>query len=276
MEKEKEIDVVSLFWIVWDQKFLVLTIALLGGAYAAFLAIRAVPMYQAQVTVTEVRDSGLGGAGSLVGQLGGLASVAGLNLGSGGQDAERAAILQSRGLVEAFVKHYNLVPLITGNAKLKNPEWFAVESFRRKLLDMHDDKLKGTTTITIEWSDPVVAARWANDFVGLANELLRSRTIEEATRNIEYLNKQLAQTKVVEIQSVMYSLIENQTKALMLAHGRAEYAFTIVDPAVPPEVRVSPRRTLMVISGLFIGGFVGSIVAWARKTLRRRPTLATT
>ncbi|MEA3198554.1 MAG: hypothetical protein QOF32_2606, partial [Gammaproteobacteria bacterium] len=197
MEKEKEIDVVSLFWIVWDQKYLVLAVALLGGAYAAFLALRATPMYQAQVTVTEVRDSGLGGGGSLVGQLGGLASVAGLSLGSSGADAERSAILQSRGLVEAFVKHYNLVPLINGNANLKNPEWYAVERFRRSLLDMHEDKLKGTTTIAIEWSDPVVAARWANDFVGLANELLRSRTIEEATRNIEYLNKQLAQTKVV-------------------------------------------------------------------------------
>jgi uncharacterized protein involved in exopolysaccharide biosynthesis len=276
MEKEKEIDVVSLFWIVWDQKYLVLAIALLGGAYAAFLALRAVPMYRAQVIVTEVRDTGFGGTGSLVGQLGGLASVAGLSVGSSGLDAERAAILQSRGLVDAFVRHYNLAPVINGNANLKNPEWFAVESFRKNLLDMHEDKLKDTTTITIEWSDPVIAARWANDLVGLANELLRSRTIEEATRNIEYLNKQLAQTKVVEIQSVMYSLIENQTKALMLAHGRAEYAFTIVDPAVPSEVRVSPRRTLMVISGLFIGGFVGSIVAWARKALRRRPPLATT
>src|ERR1700719_1860549 len=101
MEKEKEIDVVSLFWIVWDQKYLVLAIAILGGAYAAFLAIRAVPMYRAQGIVTEVRDTGFGGAASLGGQLGGLASVAGLSLGSSGQDAERAAILQSRGLVEA-------------------------------------------------------------------------------------------------------------------------------------------------------------------------------
>ena len=52
-----------------------------------------------------------------------------------------------------------------------------------------------------------------------------------------------------------------------------EYAFTIVDHAVPPEVRVSPRRTLMVISGLFIGGFVGSLIALVRNVVRRRPAL---
>jgi hypothetical protein len=120
-----------------------------------------------------------------------------------------------------------------------------------------------------------VASRWANDFVGLANNLLRERAIQESTRNIEFLNKQLAQTTVVEIQHVMYQLIENETKNLMLAHGRLEYAFTVVDPAVPPELRFSPRRTLMVISGLFIGGFLGSLIAWARKTLRRHPPAAT-
>jgi LPS O-antigen subunit length determinant protein (WzzB/FepE family) len=120
-----------------------------------------------------------------------------------------------------------------------------------------------------------VASRWANDFVGLANTLLRERAIQESTRNIEFLNKQLAQTTVVEIQHVMNQLLENETKNLMLAHGRLDYAFTVVDPAVPPEQRFSPRRTLMVISGLFIGGFFGSLIAWARKALRRHPPAAT-
>jgi uncharacterized protein involved in exopolysaccharide biosynthesis len=275
MEKESEIDVVSFFWIVWDQKYWVLAISLLGGAIAVILALRAVPTYQAQAIVTEVHDTGMGGTGSLMGQLGGLASIAGLNLNGGDPDAERMAVLQSRGLIEAFVKRYNIAPLINGNLNLTNSGWFAVERFRKSVLDVHEEKLKGTTTITIEWRDPAVAARWANDFVALANELLRARAIQESTRNIDYLNKQLAQTNVVEIQHAMYGLIEAETKSLMLANGRTEYAFTIVDPAVPPEVRFSPRRTLMVISGLFIGGFLGSFGAWARKTVRRRPSNAT-
>jgi hypothetical protein len=209
-----------------------------------------------------------------MGQIGGLASVAGLNLKGNGPDAERSAILLSRGLVDAFVKRYKLAPLINGDSKLGNSDWFAVERFRLGVLDRHEDKLKGVTTITIEWSDPIVAARWANDFVGLANELLRERAILESTRNIEYLNKQLAQTNVVEIQQAIYRLIEGETKTLMLAHGRAEYAFTIVDPAVSPEVRFSPRRTLLVMSGLLVGGLAGSFIAWARKAVRRRPSIA--
>lgn len=276
MQKDNEIDVATLFWTVWDQKYLVLIISLLSAGFAAFLALRAVPMYRAEIVITPVRDTGMGGGGgSLMGQLGGFASIAGLNLNSTSQEAERTAVLGSRGLIEAFVKRYDLTAVINGNASVRNPLWFAVERFRKDVLNMHEEKLKDTTTITVDWTDPAIAARWANDFVALANDLLRTRAIEESTRNIEYLNKQLAQTNVVEIQHAIYTLIEAETKSLMLAHGRLEYAFTIVDPAVAPEVRFSPRRTLMVISGLFIGGFLGSIIAWARKAIRRRPSVAT-
>jgi uncharacterized protein involved in exopolysaccharide biosynthesis len=275
MQKDNEINVVNLFWTLWDQKYLVLAISLLGGGVAAFLALRAVPMYRAQIVITQVRESGMGAGGSLMGQLGGFASMAGLNLNSTGHEAERTAVLESRGLIEAFVKRYDLAPLINGTSNLQEPLWYATERFRRTVLNVHEEKLKDTTTITVDWSDAVVAARWANDFVALANELLRTRAIAESTRNIEYLNKQLPQTNVVEIQHAIYALIEAETKSLMLAHGRLEYAFTIVDPAVPPLLRFSPHRALMVISGLFIGGFMGSLIAWARKAIRRRPSAAT-
>jgi uncharacterized protein involved in exopolysaccharide biosynthesis len=165
--------------------------------------------------------------------------------------------------------------VINRNTKQPTSDWWAVETFRASVIDIHEEKLKGTTTITIDWRDPDVAARWANDFVALANELLRARAIQESTRNIEYLNKQLPQTSVVEIQQAIYHLIEAETKTLMVAHGRAEYAFTVVDPAVVPEFRVSPRRTLIVVSGLFFGGFLGSLVAWVRKHMRRRSSIAT-
>jgi uncharacterized protein involved in exopolysaccharide biosynthesis len=273
MEKDSEVNFVALFWTVWDQKYLVLAISLLAGGIATYMALTATPIFRAQVTVTEVHDSGMGGSGGLMGQLGGLASIAGLNLNSNGQEAERSAILESRGLVEAFVKRYKLAPLLNGKSVL-NSDWFAVERFRKEVYELHEEKLKGTTTLTFYWTDPVTAARWANDFIGLANEILRNRATEESTRNIEYLNKQLAQTNVVEIEQAIYHLIEGETKTLMVAHGRLEYAFTIVDPAVAAEVRFSPRRTLMVLSGLFIGGFLGAAIAWARKSIRR-PSIPT-
>lgn len=275
MEKDIEINFVALFWIVWSQKYLVLAIALLFGVLATIYALTVTPLYRAQVVVTEATDLGIGGASGLMGQLGGLANLAGLGLNTNGPNADRPAFLASRGLVDAFVRKYNLGALINGNTKGLSSVWGAVERFRRTVLEIHEEKVKGTTTITIDWRDPALAARWANDFVALANEMMRERALQESTRNIEYLKKQLPQINVVEIQQATYALIEAQTKSLMLAHGRVEYAFTIVDPAVPPELRFSPRRTLIVITGLFVGGFFGSLVACARMAIRRRRIPAT-
>jgi uncharacterized protein involved in exopolysaccharide biosynthesis len=147
--------------------------------------------------------------------------------------------------------------------------WFAVKRFQETVVTIHDDPLKGLTTITMDWTDPATPAKWANDFVAMANGLIRTHALEDATRNVAYLNKQITQTNEVEIQRSLSNLIESETKKLMLANGRTEYAFRIVDPAVPPEVRHSPRRTLMVVSGTALGFLVGTLFALAHNAFRR-------
>jgi len=261
MEKETDVDFVAIIGIVWRRKLIVGAFALIGGLVAAFFGLTAIPLFRAEVVITAAHDTALGASGSLASQLGGLASLAGVNLGAKGPDVENKAMLESRYLIEEFVKRNGIVPLMNISPSLPNPLWFAVERFKANVLGISEDKMKGTTTISIDWTDPVVAAQWANGFVALANKLLRDRAVQESTRNIAFLNGQIAQTNVVEVERVIASLIESETATLMLAHGRREYAFTVVDPAVPPQVRASPRRTLMVLSGLIIGGVLGSIAA---------------
>jgi uncharacterized protein involved in exopolysaccharide biosynthesis len=67
----------------------------------------------------------------------------------------------------------------------------------------------------------------------------------------------------------MYNLIENQTKSLMLANARDEYAFVVVDPAVPPEKRVRPQRALIVAVGLLLGFALSLVVVFVRESLRQ-------
>ena len=270
MDKESEIDFVALFWLLWRHKLLVAAISLVFGLIAAYLALKASEIYRSQVVVTIVHDNALGSGGSLMNQLGGLASIAGVNINSNNEETERQAVLESRGLAAEFVKRNHLESLMNNGKTVADPLWFATGNFAKNVIDLKEDKLKGITTISVDWTDPDVAARWANDYVALANDLLREHAIQTSNRNIAYLNKQIAQTNVVELQRVMYSLIESETKTLMLANGRVEYAFRIVDPATAPRVRSSPRRTLIVASGLFIGGLLGSIFVLVRHGLRKQ------
>lgn len=263
-------DIGALLRILWRNKLIVVAGAVVFGLLAVYLALKATPIFRGEATITEVQESELGGASSLAGQFGGLASLAGLNIGGSGQSRQWQAVLGSRRLVEEFVKRNDVLALMSPGPGTAQSLWLGVQQFRKDALIITEDKLKGVTTVSIDWTDPVTAARWANGFVALANELIRARAISDATRNIEYLNKQIATTNVLEVQRVMYNLIESQTKTLMLANGRAEYAFMMVDPAVPPEKRISPKRTLMVLSGLVIGGLIGTAVALFYDASRRR------
>jgi uncharacterized protein involved in exopolysaccharide biosynthesis len=256
-----EISVVAVLRVALAHKKIVAVTTLIVTALAAVIGITATPIFQADVIVTLTRDPTFGGVGSAGGQLGGLASLAGVSLGVSDQDRERQAILESRHLMEEFIKRNSLLPVLFAGAKTSPTMWSGVERFRRGVLEINEDKIKETTTVSIDWPDPKVAAQWANAYVALANDLVRARALDDATKSIEYLKTQIARTDMVELQRLMYDLIESQTKTLMLANARAEYAFTVVDPAVAPEIRISPKRKLIVAAGIALGLLLGSIVA---------------
>jgi len=270
MERGDGIDVVAIINVMWRYKYLIGSLSILFALAAVYIALTTREKFRAEVVVTEVHQDGLSeNGGGLAGQLGGLASLAGLQVG-GGANADAQGVLTSRHLIEEFIKKQDLVQQLTAKSGKRATLWFAVKRFQETVVKIHEEELKGLTTISIDWFDPATAAKWANGFVALANELMRVRAIEEASRNVAYLNKQIAETREVEIQRSLSNLIESETKTLMLANGRQDYAFRVVDPAVPPEIRHSPRRALLVLSGTALGFFVGAVLSLGHDAFRRR------
>lgn len=268
---EETLDFDALVRFVWTNKYLIFGTALVFACIATVLAMLATNIYRAEAVIVEVSDRGGGDGGMLANKLGGLAGLAGINLAGAGTNREAQAVLRSRRLVEEFIKRNDLQPILfPPDAKPKPTLWYAVNRFRKGILSIREEKRSGLTVINIEWSDPVLAARWANGVVVLANELLRAQDLSESTRNIAYLNEQIEKTNRVELRQAMYKLIESETKTLMLANGRVEYAFTIVDPAVPPEQRVRPQRSLMVLGGGVLGILMGTLLAFVAGVVGRQ------
>jgi uncharacterized protein involved in exopolysaccharide biosynthesis len=276
-EHAGEIGLAGIWRLLWRYKLLVGLTCLISGIGAVILALIATPIYRAEVVATSTRNRGMGNADSFSNQLGGIASLVGIGLtaADGGASQEAAAVLDSRHLAEEFIKRNGLLPELLRNVKRRPSLWWAVKAFREGVLTVRKDQRKGLTTVAIEWTDPATAARWANGYVALANELIRARALDDANRNIKYLNDQIARTNVVELRKIMYDIIENETKNLMLANGRIEYAFEVVDPAVPPEFKVRPHRTLIVLVGLALGLLVATAAAFILEwSLWRRGTAA--
>lgn len=265
----EDFDLNALMRLWWQQRRLVTIFSLIGALIVGILAFTTKPIFRAETVVTEARDRANGGLGSIGSQLGGLASLAGLSLGGNlNGNAQYAAILESRNLSEEFIKRNGLLPELE-EASGKKTLWLVVDYFHKGVLSVRKDLRKGITTIGIEWTDPATAARWANGYVSLANELIRTRAIDEASRNIAYLNEQIGKTDVLELRKVLYALVENETKTLMVANGRAEYAFEVVDPAVAPERKIGPHRLILTLIGLVLGFAVGTIVAFIRDRVQR-------
>lgn len=265
-DREDDVDIAALLRTIWQHRIIVSLSVLICGAAALTYALTATPTWRAEVSITDVRENNTLGAGLLSGQLSGLATLAGVSIGAnGGEQREARAVLRSRHLAEEFIRRNALLPMLSRKrANKPTTLWTAVKRFQNDVLTIHEDLRQGVTTVDIEWTDAATAAKWANEFVALANDLLRTHALDESQRNINYLNEQVSKTNVVELQKVMYNLIEGEEKTLMVANGRLEYAFRVVDPAVAPEIRSSPRRTLIVLGGLFVGVLIGGTIALVR------------
>lgn len=246
----------------------------IGGAAVAFLLPE---KYEASIVLSPVDDGPggkLGGAGALLSQFGGLAALGGINVGGSGKKAEAIATLQSHGLTENFIRDNNLLPILYADKwdaerkawKTQDPDkiptvWKAEKKFAKKIRSIGEDKKTGLVTLTIEWTDAELAARWAKDLVERANRDLRAREITQSQTNLAYLNDQLTKTSVVELQKAIYSLIEAEIKKVMIANGSDEFAFRVVDPPRIAEERSSPKRGLIVAVALFIGFMLGVVLA---------------
>lgn len=264
----------------WLIAVMTLSFMVVAGVVASLLPEK----FEASIVLSPVDDGAsgkLGGAGALLSQFGGLAALGGIGVGGSGKKAEAMATLQSHALTENFIRDNNLLPVLYAEKwdvehqswKEKDLDevptvWKAEKKFAKKIRSIGEDKKSGLVTLTIEWTDAELAAKWAKDLVDRANRDLRAREIKQSQTNLAYLNDQLTKTSVVELQKAIYSLIEAEIKKVMIANGSDEFAFRVVDPPRVAEERSSPKRGLIVAVGLFLGFMLGVVLALSLPTRR--------
>jgi uncharacterized protein involved in exopolysaccharide biosynthesis len=129
------------------------------------------------------------------------------------------------------------------------------------------DRKTQMVRVSIAWRDPQLAAQWANGLVEALNRHTRDRAIQDSNRSREFLEGELAKTNVVAMQTTLYRLVESELKKSMVATVREEYAFRILDRALPPMQRTSPKRTQIVLASFAVGFIFALCIA----VMRARP-----
>lgn len=302
---DDEIDLRELWNAIWSGKLLIIGISGLFAISSVFYAINKPDIYKATTLLSPASEQGgASGLSKMAGQFGGLASLAGINLGGGGTDKTGLAleVLKSRFFIENFIeKHQLLVPLMAANnwdintntlilndeiyntkTKVwirevkapKQPEpslWEAYVAFK-EILSVATDKQTGMITLAIEHYSPEVATQWLKWLVNDINLTMREQDKLEAQNSIDYLTGKLQETQLADMQTVFYQLIEQQTKTIMLAEVSKEYVLKTIDPANAPEQKAKPKRALIVVLSTTLGGILSVLIVLIRyfsKKVRR-------
>ena len=282
---DDEIDFKELFKVLWSGKRLISLVTGLAASTSVAVALSLPNIYTASALLAPAESSG-GGLSGLMQQYGGLASLAGVAL-PGGEDGSRVQLgmqlMKSRAFIGDFVERRNILPELMAVAswdpgsgdiifdsddyEAATGTWVRNVDFpkrpRPSLLEAHEelldilsvseDKKTGYVTVSVDHHSPVVAAQWVNWLVEDVNAAVKAQDVDEAEKSIEYLQQQVANTSLADLQAMFFELIQSQTETVMLAEVRPEYVFKTIDPAVVPEEKSSPSRALICIFGSLFG-----------------------
>lgn len=245
------------------------------SAAAAAIAFLMTPIYRSEVVMAPVQSSQTAGSMlSIAGQLSGLAGLAGLT-NEGDETQIALATLRGREFTSQFIRENDLLPVLFGGLYDRETRqwsvpgdeqptlWDGYKVFDQRVRKVSQDNASGIVTVAVEWSDPEIAADWANRLVAALNRRMRTKAEIEAESNLEFLRKQLGQTNLVEVQQGLSRLIEAQINKVMLASSRDEYAFSVIDPAVAADADdfIRPKRPAIVVAGLVAGLLLGILLA---------------
>lgn len=284
---DNEIELRDIFSILWRGKWTIVAFTVAFAAAGVAYALYKPNIYKASVLLAPTQDESA--TSRLSGQLGGLASLAGISLGGGvgDQTVMTKEVLQSRAFLTDFIHRHNLsIPLMATEAwdrerekwvidrelynldtgewladddgeSLEPTDWEMVEKFRENHLIISTNEETGMVTVSVKSISPVAAKDWAEKLVHDVNERMREQDVKEAEARIAYLEAKLNETNISGMQQVFYQLIESETRTVMLANAQDEYVFKTVDPAVVPEEKSEPNRALIATAVTIFGGILG-------------------
>lgn len=256
-----EPDFFQLWGMLWKAKWFIVVITASFTAAGIAYALLATQWWRADTVLVPVDSSELPAG---LAQLGGLASLAGISLDTGGNQHAPVAVLKSREFAAEFINRYDLLPvLFADDWDAQAVQWKSagqsrdirdgVELFVESVRAVSEDKKAGLVSLSITWRDPVVAAEWANAMVTEVNDKLRRQALDESEHSVEYLRKELATTDLAPLQLTIGRVMEGELQKMLLARGREQFAFRVVDHATPPKKRTKPKRTILAVFSMMVG-----------------------
>ena len=305
-KKEDEISLIDLFAVLWQRKWMIIIITFCAAVFSVIISILSLVLPpdksfmpnkytpRAQMLITE--DSS-GSAASMLGSLGGLASMAGVSVSGGATNSALAGYLvNSNTIQDAVINKYNFIE-----------EWeiekYPIAESRKalkKVLKSSFDEDTGVFTVSFEDKDPVLAQSVVNYVVdlleqrfselGVDKNKLQKQNLEDNIANtyaqILDLQKQIRDIELsvsniyspssapsimtdttmvkmeLTVQEEIYKNLKSQYELLKVTMASEQPVFQILEYAEVPDQKSGPSRGKLCIIITFAGGFLSVFLAF--------------
>ena len=299
---DDEIDLRELFGVLWAGSRKIIAITAVFAFVSVIYALSLSDQYKATVLLAPAQSDSSDLSGAL-GQLGGFASLAGVDIGGGESSESQMAqeIMKSWSFIDVFIAENNISVEVyaaegwsRGSNELQIDDdiydaetktwlvendntgevgqpssWVLFEAFSERLV-VSENKKSGLVSVSIEYYSPQIAKQWLDMYVAAINAHMQQRQMEKVTNNINYLQAQIENTSIAEMREVFYTIIAEQTKNKMMTEASPEYAFVAVSPSMVPEVTSQPQRRFICTLGTLLGGMLSVLLVlvmhYARKS----------
>ena len=296
-----EIDLRELLGVLWANKIKIIGVTAVFAVVSVIYALSVPNQYKASALLAPAQQQS-GGLSGALGQLGGLASLAGVSIGGGESSEAQVAqeIMKSWSFIEGFIADNDLAVEVyaaegwsreSNQLKFDNDvyavktktwlvendnigrlgpptSWQLFEKFS-EMLAVSEDKKSGLISVSIEYYSPQIAKQWLDLYILSINKHMQARQVVKVSNNIEYLEAQIEKTSITEMQEVFYTIIEEQIKSQVLAEASPDYAFVAVSPSMVPEEKSQPKRALICILGTLLGGILSVLTVLVLRFARK-------
>ena len=286
---EDEIDLKEIFNVLWEGKIFIILITSIIAIGSVVYSLKLTDYYLSESVLVARESQDTGG----LSQYAGLASLAGVSLGSAGDEGiiKVMEIIKSREFVKHLIIFENVLPSMMAvrnydavsqelyfdpniyDAKTKiwtrepsknkgsKPSYLeAHKVYLDNLLSISLEKATGLVSIQVEHISPI----FAKDFLALiikeANTLKRKKDIDTSNKALRYLKEELSHTPLIEIKESINQLIEVQLETQMLANINEEYSLVIIEPPFIPEEKSKPNRAIICVLATILGGFLSVVI----------------
>ncbi|MDA9842423.1 Wzz/FepE/Etk N-terminal domain-containing protein [Gammaproteobacteria bacterium] len=291
-----EIDLWELFRVLFQGKWIIVSFTTFASIFGIIYSLQLPNIYQSKALLVPV-DSSTAISGAL-GNYGGLAGLAGINIPSGSGDTNDKKAIKKLSSLSFFEN--NILPNIflpdlmaikswnpvTNTIEYDdaiydstNDKWTRDYSYPKKQipsaqesfgvfvnnhLTIDKSNADDFITLSIRHQSPFIAKKWAELIVYEVNSFYRQKDKTESEKAVRYLKQQISMTTLSEIKQVIAELLQEETQKLSLIEANEYYVLDFIDPPAVMEQKSEPKRSIICLLSAFFGGLLGIVIILLR------------